>query len=191
MTDASTIPAFPRIEATITPTTDGRATGVLTVNGVPMPYAEASEDDIRGSILTSVRGTAEQMHRTVRLTTHDRYGTQTLAVNPNGVTEPLTDLDQADAVPAAPAETVPTSPVVDAQPAAPAAPAPQASPPAVPAPAVAVAADDQPTTRRAARQSFLTREEVEEPATQGIRGMLARIGIRVSPSDAERLERDW
>ncbi|PZE63632.1 AAA family ATPase [Curtobacterium sp. MCBD17_021] len=191
MTDASTIPAFPRIEATITPTTDGRATGVLTVNGVPMPYAEASEDDIRGSILTSVRGTAEQMHRAVRLTTHDRYGTQTLAVNPNGVTEPLTDLDQADAVPAAPVETVPTLPVVDAQPTTPAAAAPQAPAPAAPTPAAAPAADGQPTTRRAARQSFLTREEVEEPATQGIRGMLARIGIRVSPSDAERLERDW
>jgi MinD-like ATPase involved in chromosome partitioning or flagellar assembly len=47
-----------------------------------------------------------------------------------------------------------------------------------------------PSTRREARQSFLTREEVEEPATQGFRGALTRIGIRVSPSSAERAERE-
>lgn len=190
MTEPSTIPAFPRIEATITPTTDDRATGVLVVNGVPMPFEEAPEDSIRSSVLSSVRGIAEQMNRPVRLTTHDRYGTQTLAVNPNGVTEPLTDLDQSDAVPAAPVETVPTSPDVVATPVV-HAPAPT---PAPAAPAIdAGTAADAPATRRAARQSFLTREEIEEPATQGVRGMLARIGIgiRVSPSDAERQERGW
>jgi cellulose biosynthesis protein BcsQ len=188
MTDSPTIPAFPHIEATITPTTDGRATGVLIVNGVPMPFEEASEEDIRRSVLTSVRGTAEQMHRAVRLTTHDRYGTQTLAVNPNGVTEPLTDLDQSDSVAAAPVDAVPTSPQVEA-PTTPEVAVPQHS--AAPAQAPAAAVDEQPTTRRAARQSFLTREEVEEPATQGVRGALARIGIRVSPSESERLEREW
>ena len=186
MTDASTIPAFPRIEATITPTTDDRATGVLIVNGVPMPFEESTEAEIRGSILSSVRGTAEAMHRAVRLTTHDRYGTQTLAVNPNGITESLTDLDQSEAVTALPAEAVPTSPDVVATP-------PVAAPALTPVePAVTTAAEaDAPATRRAARQSFLTREEIEEPATQGIRGMLARVGIRVSPSEAERLERSW
>jgi len=190
MTDTPTIPEFPRIEATITPTTDGRATGVLVVNGVPLPFEEASEDAIRSSILTSVRGTAEQMHRAVRLTTHDRYGTQMLAVSPDGVTEPLTDLDQAAAVPAAPAAAVPTSPDVAAQPTSPAPAAPGPAHVAV-ASAAVPAADEQPATRRAARQSFLTREEVEEPATQGLRGVLARMGIRISPSEAERLEREW
>ncbi|WP_295792069.1 AAA family ATPase [uncultured Microbacterium sp.] len=188
MTDAPTIPAFPRIEATITLTTDGRATGVLVVNGVPMPFEEAAEDSIRSSILSSVRGTAEQMHRAVRLTTHDRYGTQTLAVNPNGITEPLTDLDQSDAVPAAPVETVPASPDVVA---APVVDAPAPTPTAAASAAAAGTDADAPVARRAARQSFLTREEIEEPATQGVRGMLARIGIRVSPSEAERQERSW
>ncbi|WP_267421149.1 MULTISPECIES: AAA family ATPase [unclassified Curtobacterium] len=51
--------------------------------------------------------------------------------------------------------------------------------------------DAGPSTRREARQSFLTREAVEEPATQGLRGILARMGLRVSPSAAERAERDW
>lgn len=50
---------------------------------------------------------------------------------------------------------------------------------------------ESPATRREARQSFLTREEVEEPATQGFRGWLARLGIRMSPSDQERMEREW
>ncbi|MBD8661531.1 AAA family ATPase [Frigoribacterium sp. CFBP 8754] len=190
MTDTQTIPAFPRMEATITPTTDGRATGVLVVNGVPMPFEEGSEDDIRRTILTSVRGTAEQMHRAVRLTTHDRYGTQTLSVSPSGVTEPLTDLDQTDAIAAAPAADIPAAPAATDAALAPvsavASPVEQAA-----APVAAPSADEPPATRRAARQSFLTREEVEEPATQGIRGTLSRIGIRMSPSEAERRERGW
>ncbi|MEJ1816019.1 MinD/ParA family ATP-binding protein [Clavibacter michiganensis] len=69
----------------------------------------------------------------------------------------------------------PATPVTDAAVQAP------ASPPNPPA----------PMTRREARQSFLTREEVEEPATQGVRGVLAHLGFRVSPSAAERAERDW
>ncbi len=40
-----------------------------------------------------------------------------------------------------------------------------------------------------ARQSFLKHAMVEQPATQGVRGVIARAGIKVSPSDAERHER--
>ncbi|WP_240644087.1 ATPase [Antribacter gilvus] len=47
-----------------------------------------------------------------------------------------------------------------------------------------------PRTRREARQSFLQRELVEEPAARGVRGALARVGIRLGPSEAERAERD-
>ncbi|MFX5587196.1 hypothetical protein ABTE16_20865, partial [Acinetobacter baumannii] len=38
-------------------------------------------------------------------------------------------------------------------------------------------------------QSFLTHEQMEEPATQGWRGALTRAGIRMSPSESERAER--
>jgi len=55
----------------------------------------------------------------------------------------------------------------------------------------AATAEESPVTRREARQSFLTQETVEEPAKQGFRGLLARMGIRVSPSAAERLYREW
>ncbi len=43
--------------------------------------------------------------------------------------------------------------------------------------------------RRSQRESFLTQEQVEEPATRGWRGFLTRMGIRTEPSDAERAER--
>ncbi|QIS43006.1 AAA family ATPase [Clavibacter capsici] len=181
MTDAPTVPAFPRIDATITPTVGGRATGVLTVNGVATPFAEAAEDDIRRGIVTSVRGIAEQMQRAVRLTTRDRFGSQALAVGPDGTVEALSELDRTDAI-AEPAVVPPTA-ASHAGATAPVAPAPVAPVPAAPA--------DPPLTRRSARQSFLTREEVEEPATQGMRGTLTRLGIRMSPSEAERREREW
>ncbi|MBE1875318.1 AAA family ATPase [Myceligenerans pegani] len=44
-------------------------------------------------------------------------------------------------------------------------------------------------TRRAERASFLTQVSVEEPAEQGFRGWLTRMGLPVGPSEAERAER--
>ncbi|GAA1495390.1 AAA family ATPase [Paeniglutamicibacter kerguelensis] len=46
-----------------------------------------------------------------------------------------------------------------------------------------------PGTRREARQSFLTKEQVEEPASKGWRGSLTRMGMRMAPSEDERAER--
>lgn len=46
-----------------------------------------------------------------------------------------------------------------------------------------------PVTRREARQSFLTQEQVEEPATKGWRGTMTRMGLRMSPNEDERAER--
>ncbi|MBF4615913.1 ParA family protein [Curtobacterium sp. VKM Ac-1376] len=56
-------------------------------------------------------------------------------------------------------------------------------------PTVAVA-DEAHVTRREARQSFLTQEQVEEPATTGFRGFLSGLGLRMAPSAAERLHRE-
>ncbi|TDE98833.1 hypothetical protein EXU48_01120 [Occultella glacieicola] len=44
-------------------------------------------------------------------------------------------------------------------------------------------------TRRELRESFLTQEQVEAPATTGLRGVLARAGIKTAPSASERSER--
>lgn len=72
-------------------------------------------------------------------------------------------------------------------------PAPAASPaplpmpqPAPPAPGMPAAPQISPQTRR----SFITPERLEEPATRGFRGALARAGIKVPPSAAERSERE-
>ncbi len=66
-----------------------------------------------------------------------------------------------------------------------------AAPTAVPVSPATAVVDEAPVTRREARESFLTQETVEEPAKQGFRGLLARMGIKVSPSAAERLYREW
>ena len=39
------------------------------------------------------------------------------------------------------------------------------------------------------RRSFLMQDRLDEPATQGVRGVLARIGFRVRPGEMERAER--
>jgi MinD-like ATPase involved in chromosome partitioning or flagellar assembly len=49
--------------------------------------------------------------------------------------------------------------------------------------------EDGPRSRREARQSFLTHQQDEDPATRGFRGMLTRLGLRVGPSESERAER--
>lgn len=60
------------------------------------------------------------------------------------------------------------------------------APPSDPIP---VTDGDSPRSRREVRESFLTHQQDEEPATQGFRGLLTRIGIRVGPSESERAER--
>ena len=61
-----------------------------------------------------------------------------------------------------------------------------------PLPDVAPAAPGEPgppSSGMEARRSFLTQVSVEEPAEQGFRGWLTRVGVRMSPSAAERAER--
>lgn len=65
---------------------------------------------------------------------------------------------------------------------------------AAPTPPRGVGTQHQPSTQaapetRRERRSFLTEEQREEPATQGVRGLLTRAGVRMSPSDTERAER--
>ncbi|GAA4715654.1 MinD-like ATPase involved in chromosome partitioning or flagellar assembly [Promicromonospora umidemergens] len=60
------------------------------------------------------------------------------------------------------------------------------APPSDPTP---VADEEAPRSRREARESFLTHQQDEDPATRGFRGMLTRMGIRVGPSESERAER--
>lgn len=58
-------------------------------------------------------------------------------------------------------------------------------------PPTAVVADETPQTRRSLKDtSFLVSAPVLEPATQGWRGMLTRLGFRMDPSEEELTERE-
>ena len=80
----------------------------------------------------------------------------------------------------------PMSGPVDAVPAAGSVGGSLSAPPSAPTP---VTEGDAPRSRREARESFLTHQQDEDPATRGVRGMLTRMGIRVGPSESERAER--
>ena len=55
------------------------------------------------------------------------------------------------------------------------------------APQRSAEAAEQPVPQQ--RQSFLTREQIEEPASRGFRGLMGRVGIKMSPNEGERSER--
>ena len=194
------VPAFPRIEAR----TFDNGAGEVTINGTSHPIETDTIDDARAAILALSAETAQKVSRPVRVTTTGPDGEWPLIVHPDGSVE----ADETQTAKPAPVvepepETKPVeepTPVVETEPAAEeAAPvAVEAAPPAENAwvrssspraSAPVSAAQPAPATRREARQSFLTQEQTEEPATQGWRGTLTRVGIRMSPSDSERSER--
>ncbi|GAA4195190.1 hypothetical protein GCM10022219_19790 [Microbacterium oryzae] len=106
------------------------------------------------------------------------------AAAPAPVAAPRPAAAPAPAAPASPAAAAPApapAPAAAAQPTRAAAPAPTA----VPAPT----APAEPGNA-GPRESFLTSEHVEEPATRGWRGALVRAGVRVAPGPAELAERE-
>ena len=63
--------------------------------------------------------------------------------------------------------------------------------PATPGPQTAVVAEEEAPTRRSLKEtSFLVSAPVLEPATQGWRGTLTRLGLRLGPSAEELSERE-
>lgn len=92
--------------------------------------------------------------------------------------------------PAAPAPAAP--PAASPAPAAPSFAVPPAAPHPVFAPAPAAAPVVEPVSRRELRErnSFLQTERPEEPAREGARGVLSRLGFRVRPSAEEQSARD-
>lgn len=141
-----------------------------------------------------LRDVATHLGNAVIVHSHDRgTGQDTLfSIDGHGAIAPVTGTVEGSA-------TVP-SPWEASGAASAAASAPQSPPVGVAAPVVApavptsvqaaAATADMPPTRREARQSFLTQEQVEEPATTGFRGFLTRAGIRMAPSAAERRHRE-
>jgi len=146
-----------------------------------------------------LRDIATHLGNAVIVHSHDRgTGQDTLfSIDGHGAIAPVTGTVEGSA-------TVPSPWEASSATSAPASvpPAPQSPPVGVAAPVVtpavptsvqaaaAAATEHMPPTRREARQSFLTQEQVEEPATTGFRGFLTRAGIRMAPSAAERRHRE-
>ncbi|MGL4340138.1 MAG: AAA family ATPase [Rhodoglobus sp.] len=172
MTHTATVPTWPKIDAH----TRDDGSGEITINGTSHPIDTTTLADARTAILARATDTAAKMQRPVRLTTRGPEGEWPLIVHPDGTVEAD---PEGEALPATEAQTVP--PV--------AATAPRDQNVAEQWVRTAPTAPTVLPTRRSARESFLTPEQTEEPATQGWRGLLIRAGVRVNPSDKERAER--
>ncbi|WP_316302826.1 AAA family ATPase [Clavibacter michiganensis] len=183
------------MRAEATTASDGSA--IVTVDGAPKKIIGTNLEDARAQVIALVREHAAAAQEDVTLTSSDPEGVFTIVVAPDGeIRDPsappaptpahgadLVGVDAAgmDRGPVSAATTTSTSThQLEA-----------ASSPATLEGARAARPTDQPTTRREARQSFLTRTGVEEPARQGLRGALTRAGIKVAPSAAERSYREW
>lgn len=191
---------WPRVEAVAR--RDG--TGEVTVDGTFHPIVTNTLDEAVSAIIGVVTDVAAGLGRPVWMTARGPDGDWSLFVHPDGTVEtdespaagrrrrghaetsqlPTAELAvPAEPEPGTPAEE-PASVLDDDGPLVEASSGPQArhAEPTAETPA-------RPTTRRELRQSFLIREQVEEPAATGVRGLMTRAGVRMRPGAAERLER--
>ncbi|MEE6289289.1 AAA family ATPase [Georgenia sp. MJ173] len=183
-----TVTSWPRIQAV----TREDGTGEVIINGTSRPIETTHAEDARAAIVAVITETAAKVNRPVRVTASGPDGTWPLIVHPDGTVEADQDAEapsqrrprRQQTVPvdqpaaASTPDVSPAVPELEEEPAAGATPWVREAPPAT-----------RPLTRRELRQSFLTNEQAEEPASSGIRGLLTRVGLRVEPSEAERSER--
>ena len=195
--------AFPNIKAIISD--NGTAEVVVAGNSRVVPAGETLQD-LRDNALALVVAEARTLQRPVRVRIEDPEGHGELIVHPDGNVESVSyEPRPARRRTAAPkvSDTAPASvplvksesaqPVVESQTWPPLAVdtlAAEEAAPATGAPEQAVEAD-APVTRRSLKEtSFLVSAPVLEPATQGWRGNLTRLGFRMDPSAEELSERE-
>jgi len=188
-TEAAT---WPRVEAML----NGDGTAEVSIGGTLHPIAAPSVEEARVQVVALLADKATQLGRPLRALTRDPDGQWRLIIHGDGTVEEDTTTEfqtrsrttrarqrsaDIDVEPAPP--TTDTTLTTDD---------PEATQAPVTAPQTWVrSAHDQAvasatTTRRERRESFLTIEQTEEPATEGLRGLLTRVGIRVAPSETER-----
>ncbi|GAA2125191.1 hypothetical protein GCM10009825_01320 [Arthrobacter humicola] len=125
-----------------------------------------------------------------------RRRTEAPETTPKAVAPAIIETVPAPAAAATPAESAPVPAPAAPMDAQPWPPAPVAADPVpVPAnpepqPAAAVTEETAPTRRSLKETSFLVSAPVLEPATQGWRGTLTRLGLRMDPSEEELSERE-
>ncbi|HWU45758.1 MAG TPA: ATPase [Humibacter sp.] len=182
--------SHPTIRAIVNPD----ATGVLVIEGTHHEVAGHNDTHVREQILTQVTGRARMYGRPVMLITQDAMGQGQLIVSPDGTVEAVGEFIPAEPAPfiGDTVQRVEVPPAYDVQ-RVPPPPALNPTPPTAAEPATvpqqAAAPQATISERRAARASFLEKEAPEQPATQGWRGVLARVGVQVAPSESELAER--
>jgi len=186
--------AFPKIRAMVRD--NGTAEVVVAGNSRVVPAGD-SVQDLRNNALALVVGEAQTLQRPVRVQIEDPEGHGELIVHPDNKIEsvsyePRPARRRAEAPETTPETVAPT--VIDTVPAP--APAPVPAPadtvpvPANREPQTAVVAEEAPARRSLKDTSFLVSAPVLEPATQGWRGALTRLGFRMDPSEEELSERE-
>lgn len=192
-------------------------TGRYVIDGVPAQVREDDPDTARQVIVDRLIAHARQLGSPVPFRSTDPDGSWDLVVQPNGAVEvveaattpePSREEPVAEATSASPAESI--APIYelparaplherpparstwrrdpDREPVQPVLPVQRPAPaPVAPAPI-----DGTSTTRReqrTRRESFIAAPAVQPPAAEGLRGFLARFGIRLKPSEAETARR--
>ncbi|MEW1920729.1 chromosome partitioning protein ParA [Pseudarthrobacter oxydans] len=201
--------AFPNIKAIISD--NGTAEVVVAGNSRVVPAGETLQD-LRDNALALVVAEAKTLQRPVRVRIEDPEGHGELIVHPDGNVESVSyearparrRAEAPEPMPETPSPTVVETPApapesmdAPAEPTAAAVAAVDRQPwppnpvvsEATPAPAGAV--EEAPVTRRSLKEtSFLVSAPVLEPARQGWRGALTRLGLRMDPSAEELSERE-
>ena len=216
-TTPTEVMAFPNIRAIVRD--NGTAEVVVAGNSRVVPAGD-SVQELRSNALALVVGEAQTLQRPVRVQIEDPEGHGELIVHPDNKIESVSydprqtrrraEAPETTPQTVAPAiiETIPAQePVATPAESAPA-PAPAAPVDAQPWPSAPVATDTAPApanpetetavvageaapTRRSLKEtSFLVSAPVLEPATQGWRGTLTRLGLRMDPSEEELTERE-
>lgn len=148
---------------TVFATTERDGSAIVTIAGDRHKILGETLEETRAKISDLVIAHAQRTGEPQTFTTTDPDGSWTMIVYPDGrmLNEAEVPLPPADIAEEEPQQT-------------PAAPQEQPTPP------------EPHGETRAERRSFLTHIQVEEPARQGVRGTLNRVGLRLSPNNQER-----
>lgn len=155
------------MSATATVHPDG--SGTLTLNGTEQHLPAAEVATTRAALMALIQQQAATAGQSIAVTAAEPSGTWRLRVAPDGSI--AADDDETQPPASAP------EPARQAEPAPAAPPQNETGAPAM-------------TRREARERSFLTHTRPETPAAEGWRGMLAKIGINIQPSQAETARRD-
>lgn len=170
--------SWPRAEVQL----DATGNGTLILGGNATQVRENTVEDARKAILALVADTARQLDRPVPMDTSDPSGTWHLLVYGDGTVDKIGGEPQrASAVPEPATPRTTTESPIEPQEVY-ADPGRDQSP---------MSPQTPPTGPRRQRTSFLSLDDrSDEPAKQGWRAGLNRLGFSLSPGAAERSERD-